>query len=105
MHYIYMHTYHSKVSLQIDLPIGDLLGNHLCDKSSLHALLDKLAESVVRIRSIENNVSHVIEHTNEALKGEERKHHKQSTTDYQNLAEGHYTSASKIFYYNSSKQL
>ena len=69
-----MHTYTTtKYHLQIDLPIGDLLGNHLGDKSRFHSLLDKFAESVVGIRSIENNVCHVIEHADEALQGEVRK--------------------------------
>lgn len=58
-----------KYHLQIDLPIGDLLSDHLGDKSRLHSLLDKLAESMVGIRSIENDVRHVIEHADEALQG------------------------------------
>ena len=98
MHYIH---------LQINIPIRDLFCDHLGDKPSFHPLLDKLAEGVVGIRSIENNVSHVIEHTNEALKGEANKKRKTCINRPSNLVDCT-KGASKFFtllYSNSKQQL
>ena len=57
----------TSMTISNDSPVRNLLSNHVGDELPLHAPLDKLAESVVGVWSIKNNVGHVIEHTDETL--------------------------------------
>ena len=61
------------VSVTTDLPIGNLFSNHPGDESRLHPFLNKLAEGVVCIGSIQHNVGDVIEHTDETLEKNKKK--------------------------------